>query len=83
LAIILLPNYPLRGFYGLQTFATCVYVEQSRYNDVKEAVVEAMQAVKIGPQFEADSQMGPLIKDLSAEAVGDYQITKHVMIAND
>jgi len=42
------------------TAATRVYVEQSRYNGVKEAVVESMRAVKIGPQFADNVEMGPL-----------------------
>lgn len=54
------------------TAATRVYVEQSRYNDVKEAVVEAMRAVKIGPQFEADSEMGPLISAVQRERVQGF-----------
>jgi betaine-aldehyde dehydrogenase len=54
------------------TAATRVYVEQSRYDDVKEAVVEAMRAVKIGPQFEPGSQMGPLISAVQRERVQGF-----------
>jgi betaine-aldehyde dehydrogenase len=54
------------------TAATRVYVEQSRYEDVKEAVVEAMRAVKIGSQFEDDVVMGPLISAVQRERVQGF-----------
>ncbi len=54
------------------TAATRVYVADSRYEDVKEAVVEAMRAVKIGAQFDQDVQMGPLISAGQRERVQGY-----------
>jgi betaine-aldehyde dehydrogenase len=54
------------------TAATRVYVEQSRYEDVKEAVVEAMRAVKIGSKFEDDVVMGPLISAVQRERVQGF-----------
>ena len=43
------------------TAATRIYVEQSRYETAKEAIVEAMQGVKIGDPFDDEVEMGPLI----------------------
>ncbi|MDX1991396.1 MAG: gamma-aminobutyraldehyde dehydrogenase [bacterium] len=54
------------------TAATRVYVEESRMNQATEAIVEAMRAVKIGQQFEADVQMGPLISATQRERVQGY-----------
>jgi betaine-aldehyde dehydrogenase len=54
------------------TAATRVYVAQSRYDDVKEAVVEAMRAVKIGSQFEEGVQMGPMISATQRERVQGF-----------
>ena len=50
------------------TAATRVYVEQERLGQVKEAVVEAMRAVKIGGPFDDGVQMGPLISAAAARA---------------
>jgi betaine-aldehyde dehydrogenase len=47
-------------------------VAQSRYNEVTEAVVEAMRAVKIGPQFEEGVQMGPMISAGQRERVQGF-----------
>jgi betaine-aldehyde dehydrogenase len=54
------------------TAATRVYVEQSRYEDVKEAVVASMRAIKIGSQFEDDVVMGPLISAVQRERVQGF-----------
>lgn len=54
------------------TAATRVYVERGRYEDVKEAVVEAMRAVKLGMPFEDDVEMGPLISGVQRERVQGY-----------
>jgi betaine-aldehyde dehydrogenase len=54
------------------TAATRVYVENARYDQVKEAVVEAMRAVKIGAQFEDDVEMGPLISAAQRERVQGF-----------
>lgn len=54
------------------TAATRVYVEQSKYNDVLEAVVEAMRSVKIGAPFADDTQMGPFISGVQRERVEGF-----------
>jgi betaine-aldehyde dehydrogenase len=54
------------------TAATRVYVEQSRANQVKEALVEAMRSVKIGPPFDEDVKMGPLISSVQRERVTGF-----------
>lgn len=54
------------------TAATRVYVEQSKYNDVMEAVVESMRAVKIGAPFADDTQMGPFISGVQRERVEGF-----------
>lgn len=54
------------------TAATRVYVEQSKYNDVLEAVVEAMRGVKIGAPFAEDTQMGPFISGVQRERVEGF-----------
>lgn len=54
------------------TAATRVYVEQSRYADVKEAVVEAMRGVKIGLPFESGTQMGPFISGIQRQRVQGF-----------
>jgi betaine-aldehyde dehydrogenase len=54
------------------TAATRVYVEQGLFDDVQEAVVEAMRAVKVGPQFEDDVVMGPLISDVQRQRVQGF-----------
>jgi betaine-aldehyde dehydrogenase len=53
------------------TAATRVYVEKSQANKVREAVVEAMRAVKIGDPFD-DVQMGPLISSVQRERVEGF-----------
>lgn len=54
------------------TAATRVYVAQSRYNDVKEALVESMRAVKIGSQFADGVEMGPMISAVQRERVQGF-----------
>lgn len=54
------------------TAATRVYVEQSKYNDVLEAIVEAMRSVKIGAPFADDTQMGPFISGVQRERVEGF-----------
>jgi betaine-aldehyde dehydrogenase len=54
------------------TAATRVYTEKSRYETVKEALVEAMKAVKVGdPQDEA-TEVGPLISARQRERVAGF-----------
>ena len=45
------------------TAATRLYVDNSRLESVKEAVVEAMKKVKVGDPLDADVDMGPLISN--------------------
>jgi len=45
------------------TAATRLYVDSSRFESVKEAVVEAMKRVKVGDPLDADVDMGPLISN--------------------
>lgn len=54
------------------TAATRVYVQRSRYNQALEAIVESMRAVKIGRQFDAGVQMGPLISAVQRERVQGF-----------
>jgi betaine-aldehyde dehydrogenase len=54
------------------TAATRVYVEESRANDVIEAIVEGMHGVKVGGQFEDGVQMGPLISATQLERVQGF-----------
>jgi len=54
------------------TAATRVYVEAGKYEEVKEAVVEAMRAVKIGLPFDTDTEMGPLISKRQHERVQGF-----------
>ena len=54
------------------TAATRVYVEDSRYNDVLEAVVESMRGVKTGDPFADEVEMGPLISSTQRERVQGF-----------
>ncbi len=54
------------------TAATRIYAERSRFNAVKEAVVEAMRAVKLGDPFAEETQMGPLISARQRERVQGF-----------
>ncbi|MCI0710284.1 MAG: gamma-aminobutyraldehyde dehydrogenase [Chloroflexi bacterium] len=51
------------------TAATRVYVSENRYQQVEEAIVEAMRQVKIGAQFDEGVEMGPLISATQRERV--------------
>ena len=51
------------------TAATRVYVQQDRAKEMKDAIVEAMRAVKIGSPFDEGVQMGPLISAPQRERV--------------
>jgi betaine-aldehyde dehydrogenase len=53
------------------TAATRVYVEQGQATKVREAVVEAMRAVKIGDPFD-EVQMGPLISSVQRDRVEGF-----------
>jgi len=54
------------------TAATRVYVEDSRYPMLEEALVEAMRGVKLGPPFEAGVLMGPLISGVQRDRVQGF-----------
>ncbi len=54
------------------TAATRVYVHRSKEKDATEALVAAMQGVKIGDPFAEDVQMGPLISSAQRERVQRY-----------
>jgi betaine-aldehyde dehydrogenase len=54
------------------TAATRIYAQQSRYDEVVEAVVEAMRAVKIGAPFDEQTDMGPLISNGQRERVQGF-----------
>jgi betaine-aldehyde dehydrogenase len=49
-----------------------VYAEKSRYETVKEALVEAMRAVKVGDPLDDDTQVGPLISARQRERVAGF-----------
>src|SRR5262245_22179795 len=54
------------------TAATRVYADQRRVEQVKEALVEAMRAVKVGAPFDDETQMGPLISGVQRERVEGF-----------
>jgi betaine-aldehyde dehydrogenase len=54
------------------TAATRVYVQQSRLKKVTEALVESMRLVRIGPPFDDNVQMGPLISQPQRERVSGF-----------
>ena len=54
------------------TAATRVYVERSRFDTVKEAVVESMRQVKVGSPFDEGVDMGPLISNSQRERVQGF-----------
>ncbi len=54
------------------TAATRVYVQAAQVEQVKEALVESMRAVKIGLPFEDGVQMGPLISNVQRERVQGF-----------
>ncbi|EKV03240.1 NAD-dependent aldehyde dehydrogenase [Leptolyngbya sp. PCC 7375] len=54
------------------TAATRVYVSQSRFVQVQEAIVESMRQIKLGLPFEPDVTMGPLISGIHQERVQGF-----------
>jgi betaine-aldehyde dehydrogenase len=54
------------------TAATRVYVDRRRLNEATEALVSAMQAVKVGPPFDEGVTMGPLISAAQRERVQGF-----------
>ncbi|UCH60970.1 MAG: gamma-aminobutyraldehyde dehydrogenase [Anaerolineales bacterium] len=54
------------------TAATRVYAAQNLYEDAKEALVEAMRAVKVGDPFSEDTEVGPLISRVQFERVQGF-----------
>ena len=54
------------------TAATRIYVEEGRYNDVLEAVVDIMKNVKTGDPLDDDIEMGPLISNTQRERVQGF-----------
>jgi len=54
------------------TAATRVYVEQTRYETLKEALVEGMRQVRVGSPFDQETRMGPLISNVQLERVRGY-----------
>jgi betaine-aldehyde dehydrogenase len=54
------------------TAATRLYVAQSQFDAVKEAMVESVRQVKIGDPFADDTQMGPLISGTQLERVQGF-----------
>ncbi len=54
------------------TAATRILVEKNRLAEVTEAVVAAARKVKIGPPFEADIEMGPLISAAQRDTVAGF-----------
>jgi betaine-aldehyde dehydrogenase len=54
------------------TAATRVYAAGSQFKDIKEALTEAMKAVKVGDPFESDVTVGPLISAAQRERVAGF-----------
>jgi betaine-aldehyde dehydrogenase len=54
------------------TAATRVYVEQGKFEELKEALVDSMRAVKIGEPFSADTEIGPLISEIQRSRVHGF-----------
>ncbi len=54
------------------TAATRVYVDRRRLNEATDALVSAMQAVKVGAPFEEGVTMGPLISAIQRERVQGF-----------
>jgi betaine-aldehyde dehydrogenase len=54
------------------TAATRMYVEQSRYKQMEEAMVESMRALKLGDPFADGVAMGPLISAVQRERVQGF-----------
>lgn len=54
------------------TAATRVYVQESRLEEAKEAIVEQMRQVRVGSPFDGDVRMGPLISNTQRERVQGF-----------
>jgi len=54
------------------TAATRVYVEQGKFEELKEALVDSMRAVKIGEPFSDDTEIGPLISEIQRSRVHGF-----------
>jgi betaine-aldehyde dehydrogenase len=54
------------------TAATRLYVEKGKAREMRDAVVEAMQNIKVGLPFDDGVQMGPLISQVQRERVTGY-----------
>lgn len=54
------------------TAATRVYVDQSRYDSLRDALVESMRGVKVADPFVEESQMGPLVSQIQRERVSGF-----------
>ena len=54
------------------TAATRVYAEKNRYETVKDALVEAMKAVKVGDPMDDATEVGPLISARQRERVAGF-----------
>ncbi|MGH2621394.1 MAG: gamma-aminobutyraldehyde dehydrogenase [Anaerolineales bacterium] len=54
------------------TAATRMYVEQGRYKQMEEALVESMRAVKLGDPFADGVAVGPLISAVQRERVQGF-----------
>jgi phenylacetaldehyde dehydrogenase len=54
------------------TAGSRLYVEETIFDDVVAGVTEAARAIKVGPAFEADSQLGPLVSGEQFDRVRGY-----------
>ncbi len=54
------------------TAATRVYTERNRFEQTKEAMVEAMRALKVGDPLDESTQIGPLISARQHERVTGF-----------
>lgn len=64
------------------TAATRVYVHESQYKNVTDAIVEAVRGIKIGLPFESEVFMGPLISATQRERVQGFVQRAQVEGAN-
>jgi phenylacetaldehyde dehydrogenase len=54
------------------TAGSRLYVEETIYDDVVAGVAKAARGIKVGPAFEADSQIGPLVSADQFDRVRGY-----------
>lgn len=54
------------------TAASRLYVHQSRYNEVVDGITQLASQMVIGPGFEQNTQIGPLISEAHANKVSKY-----------